>query len=43
MDAAVRNLAWKHLQKKMEVDGDMLIDKKTCDPEVHYDCYKNKF
>lgn len=43
MDAAVRNLAWKHLQKNMEVDGDMLIDKKTCDPEVHYDCYKNKF
>ena len=46
MEDTMRKLAWDGLQKYIVIDGDTVINKRTCEvlnPEVDSTCWKNKF
>ena len=46
MEDTMRKLAWEGLQKYIVIDGDTVINKRTCEvlnPEVYSTCWKNKF
>ena len=46
MDDIIMKLAWDELRKNIEMDGDIMIDRRTAevlDPEVDYTRWKDKF
>ena len=46
MEDKIRKLAWEGLQKNIVMDGDTMINKRTCEvlnPEVNSTYWKDKF